>query len=453
MLACRKSPYAGDTNYLGSTSSTISLTSNTQSTVLTLTANPAGSTPGQSVTLTATLNPYTINGVLNTTGETVTFKNGATTLGTGTLSSLGVATLTLTTIPSGTNSLTAIYPGDTNFITSTGSLQFTVGTANTTTLAVSPSSSVTAGTIVTLTASVLAGATPVTLGTVNFCNATKSTCTGLGLVGTAQLTSAGTAVLKFVPGIGSHTYKAVSAGITGTSDPSSSSAQPLTVTAAGKISSTTAITTVGTAGNYTLNGVVTGAGSLSPTGSVTFLDMTNGSFVLGSAALGAAMQTQSLAFSASYNTALLPGFVAIGDLNGDGKMDIVALARSSNAGCVFLGNGDGTFGGCKSFFTGSTPYAVAIGDFTGNGIPDLAVANFGSTGVAGVSILIGNGDGTFTAGTSLTTGSAPRYVAVGDFNGDGRLDLAVANSGGTTVRSSLETGTAPSRRRAPRQQG
>ena len=110
----------------------------------------------------------------------------------------------------------------------------------------------------------------------------------------------------------------MSAGITGTSDPSSSSAQPQTVTAAGKISSTTAITTVGTAGNYTLNGVVTGVGSLSPTGSVTFLDTTNGSFVLGSAALGAAMQTQSLAFSASYNTALLPGFVAIGDLNGDG---------------------------------------------------------------------------------------------------------------------------------------
>ena len=106
-----------------------------------------------------------------------------------------------------------------------------------------------------------------------------------------------------------------------------------------------------------------------------------------------------------------------------------------------------------SLFLQGAPVFFLIGDFTGNGIPDLAVANFGSTGVAGVSILIGNGDGTFTAGTSLTTGSAPRYVAVGDFKWHGRLDLAVANPGRTTVSIFTGKDSPLPRRRAPRQEG
>src|SRR5216683_2066105 len=70
--------------------------------------------------------------------------------------------------------------------------------------------------------------------------------------------------------------------------------------------------------------------------------------------------------------------------------------------------------------------SVAVGDFNGDGVQDLAVANFGSDNV---SILLGYGDGDFQAPRNLLTGLYPRSVAVGDFNGDGVLDLAAANAG------------------------
>jgi hypothetical protein len=73
---------------------------------------------------------------------------------------------------------------------------------------------VASGSVVTLTATVLSGATAVTTGLVNFCDATAAYCTDIHILGMAQLTSAGTATLKFVPGIGSHSYKAVFVGTT-----------------------------------------------------------------------------------------------------------------------------------------------------------------------------------------------------------------------------------------------
>jgi hypothetical protein len=73
---------------------------------------------------------------------------------------------------------------------------------------------------------------------------------------------------------------------------------------------------------------------------------------------------------------------------------------------------------------------VAVGDFDGDGKPDLAVANFGSNNV---SVLLGNGDGSFQAAQNFGVGSSPYSVAVGDFNGDGVQDLAVANSGSNNV--------------------
>jgi hypothetical protein len=93
-----------------------------------------------------------------------------------------------------------------------------------------------------------------------------------------------------------------------------------------------------------------------------------------------------------------------------------------------LGNGDGTFKPTTARpATGVEPSSIAVGDFNGDGIPDLAVANYGGDTV---TILLGNGDGTFTAAAaSPATGSAPISIAVGDFNGDGRMDLAVANHG------------------------
>src|SRR6266540_3726947 len=127
--------------------------------------------------------------------------------------------------------------------------------------------------------------------------------------------------------------------------------------------------------------------------------------------------------------------VAIADLNGDGKLDL-ALANYGLAPgdpgtvSVFLGNGNGTFGSPTNLTTGANASSVAIGDLNGDGKLDLAIANYDSNTV---SVLLGNVGGGFQAQTQYPTGTNPSSVAIGDLNGDGRLDLAVANFGSNNV--------------------
>ena len=104
---------------------------------------------------------------------------------------------------------------------------------------------------------------------------------------------------------------------------------------------------------------------------------------------------------------------------------------------VLLGNGNGTFQAQQTFATGSDPRSVALADVNGDGKPDLVVANYGSNTV---SVLLGNGNGTFQAQQTFATGSDPVSVAVGDVNGDGRPDLVVANFGSDTVSVLLNAG-------------
>jgi hypothetical protein len=121
-----------------------------------------------------------------------------------------------------------------------------------------------------------------------------------------------------------------------------------------------------------------------------------------------------------------PWPVVIGDLNGDGKPDLAAADECSDTVSVMLGSGGGTFGARTGFGTGGHSLAMAIGDLNGDGKLDLVTANgYGST----VTVLLGNGDGTFGMGTDLGTENCPRSVAIGDLNGDGKPDLAVANCG------------------------
>ncbi|PYJ85691.1 MAG: hypothetical protein DME22_08160 [Verrucomicrobia bacterium] len=144
-----------------------------------------------------------------------------------------------------------------------------------------------------------------------------------------------------------------------------------------------------------------------------------------------------------YGTATAPSFVAVGDFNGDGKPDLaVANIGYANAPgtniSVLLGNGDGTFRAAVNYGTGIGPASVAVGDFNGDGKPDLAVANTGPyenfTYTGGdVSVLLGNGDGTFQAAVNYNAGIGPGSVSVGDLNGDGKTDLAVVNSGSVSV--------------------
>src|ERR1700735_790804 len=133
---------------------------------------------------------------------------------------------------------------------------------------------VASGSVVTLTATVMAGGTPVTPGQVNFCDATSKFCTDIHLLGTAQLTANGTATLKFRPGVGSHSYKAVLAEPAGLG-PSASTASSLTVTAsqgAGRLATTTYLEASGVPNIFSLTATMPGNGNTLPTGMVSFVD-------------------------------------------------------------------------------------------------------------------------------------------------------------------------------------
>jgi hypothetical protein len=124
--------------------------------------------------------------------------------------------------------------------------------------------------------------------------------------------------------------------------------------------------------------------------------------------------------------------IAVGDFNGDGKADLVTANFSGNDVTILLGNGSGGFtqAAGSPFAVGVSPISVAVGDFNVDGKLDLATANFGNSGPDSASVLLGNGSGGFTqaTGSPFTVGVNPRAVAVGDFNGDGKPDVVVANN-------------------------
>jgi hypothetical protein len=133
-----------------------------------------------------------------------------------------------------------------------------------------------------------------------------------------------------------------------------------------------------------------------------------------------------------------PVSTAIGDLNGDGKADLVIADNFSNNVAVLLGNGNGTFGTQQTFTAGTSPAAVVLADVNGDGKRDIITANNGSNDV---SVLLGTGTGTFGAQQRFVVGTSPIFVAVADLNADGKLDIVTANSGSNDVSVLLGTGT------------
>ncbi|MGM9319959.1 FG-GAP repeat domain-containing protein [Deinococcus aquaticus] len=122
-----------------------------------------------------------------------------------------------------------------------------------------------------------------------------------------------------------------------------------------------------------------------------------------------------------------PSDAVTADVNGDGRMDLLVAATGGNAVNVRLGAGNGTFSAAADIpVTG--PIRVASGDFNGDGREDVAALSS-----AGVHVTLGNGDGTFAAPTTLSVGSDPRDLLIGDANGDGWLDVLTADHGSSSL--------------------
>src|SRR6266851_8859496 len=150
--------------------------------------------------------------------------------------------------------------------------------------------------------------------------------------------------------------------------------------------------------------------------------------------LAAAAAAQDVSFVArrDFDVGRRPQSVTMGDFNGDGVPDLAVANDGSNNLSVLLGNGDGTFQTGRNFAAGSHPGSVAAGDFNGDGVLDLVVANKGSPPYfldGSIYILIGTGSGDFTSAQTIAAGDTPASVAVADFDSDGLSDLVVVNYG------------------------
>jgi VCBS repeat protein len=154
--------------------------------------------------------------------------------------------------------------------------------------------------------------------------------------------------------------------------------------------------------------------------------------------------TISLKPAVSYPVGMAPSAVATGDFNGDGKLDLAVANRGNPSAAddggisILLGNGDGTFQTARNLSAGKNPTCVAVSDFNGDGRLDLVVTN--SDGTGSLATLLGNGDGTFQPLVEYGSASAPLCAVVSDFNHDNRPDVAVLSVGGSAISVFLGNG-------------
>ena len=308
------------------------------------------------------------------------------------------------------------------------------------------SGSVVNGSVLSMTATVSTASAALTSGTVTF----RDTYNGkTHVLGTVQVQSAnGTAVLQQqIGGLGAHSIVAIfNAPKAYFTSSSPTPPPPGNVTVTGLYpTSASLVKTGGGAGNWSLTTTVIGTGATNvwPTGNIYLLDTSNSNLQVGSGGLGAGTTGQQTAAGSTSPVTVgnNPQSVAAGDFTGDGFIDLAVLNSTDKNISILKGDGSGGFIALPppplplppplKPATGNGPVALVAADFNGDGKLDLAVAN--STDGT-ISVFLGNGDGTFIAQTPvsipgiLNETTTPTALAVGDFDGDGIADLVVVES-------------------------
>ncbi len=350
--------------------------------------------------------------------------------------------------------------------------------STTTTLAISPTST-TAGSIITLTATVTSGGVPLTAGQVTFCNASATYCDNGAMLGSVWLTSSGTATLRRALPVGTTNVQAVFQP-TNFYATSSSRAEEVVVSGCEPTSTTQTFPTEQLTTQSLISGDFNNDGypdlvAIDADGaSSLYLGKGNGTFVAGPVPtflssngswatgdfnrdgnldlVGGTPPRLFLGDGAGTFTAgqVLPfadagsiqnSIVLVGDFNGDGLADIAFV--SGNRVQVFIGNGDGAFtSGQVSTFgeAGEAAIGAAAGHFTSAGNLSLIVGTTLVGGVGNAYILEGSGTGAFVLVQTIP-GASSNYDALGHFNGDGLLDFAMNGDGDVRVEFGSAIGT------------
>ncbi|HWE04162.1 MAG TPA: Ig-like domain-containing protein, partial [Tepidisphaeraceae bacterium] len=416
------SVYGGSVNFTGSISSVDTVTVSQAATTATLTGSPDPSVFGQAKTLTATIAALA-PGAGTPTG-TVDFFDGATLLGTGTLSG-GVATLTSSTLDVGSHSLTSVYGGDSDFTGSTSPTDtVTVNQAATAaTLTAAPDPSV-FGQMKTLTATISAIApgagTPT--GTVSFFD-------GATLLGTATLTGGVATFSSSALGIGSHSLTSVyggDVGFTGSTSPTDT----VTVSQAATTATLSAAPDPSVFGETrtltaTITAVAPGAGT--PTGTVSFFD---GATLLGTGTLSGGVATFTTSAEAIGSHALTSVYGGDIDFSGStSPTDSVTVSQDATTATLTAAPDPSVFGQSKTLT--ATISAAA----PGAGTPTGTVSFFDGATLLGTGTLSG-GVATFTS-SALGVGSHTLTGVYGgdvDFTGSNSpTDTATVNQAATTI--------------------